>query len=152
MSVGEDPGSSSDLNLNVHLHYPHEIDRSLNEAATDKIRKYRADYNNNPPKVISFIPVIVSTSGRLHSEFVRLLFLQAHRETERFFLQLQEFSLRNITVHSSTSNAWRSPENSNPKLPFVYRLGRVGIKECGPKENTVTRAKGQFRMTGTQPV
>ena len=26
-----------------------------------------------------------STSGRLHSEFVRLLFLQAHRETDRFF-------------------------------------------------------------------
>jgi hypothetical protein len=29
--------------------------------------------------------VIASTSGRIHSEFVRLLFLQAHRETERFF-------------------------------------------------------------------
>ncbi len=28
---------------------------------------------------------IVSTSGRLHSEFVRLLFLQAHRETDLFF-------------------------------------------------------------------
>ena len=26
-----------------------------------------------------------STSGRLHREFVRLLFLQAHRETDRFF-------------------------------------------------------------------
>ena len=25
------------------------------------------------------------TSGRLHSEFVRLLFLQVHRETDRFF-------------------------------------------------------------------
>jgi hypothetical protein len=28
---------------------------------------------------------IASTSGRLHSEFVRLLFLQAHRQTDRFF-------------------------------------------------------------------
>ena len=28
---------------------------------------------------------IGSTSDRLHSEFVRLLFLQAHRETDRFF-------------------------------------------------------------------
>jgi hypothetical protein len=28
---------------------------------------------------------ITSTSGRLHSEFVRLLFLQTHRETDRFF-------------------------------------------------------------------
>jgi hypothetical protein len=27
---------------------------------------------------------IDSTSGRLHSEFIRLLFLQTHRETDRF--------------------------------------------------------------------
>ena len=78
-------GSSSDPSINGHLHYPIDIDRSLNEAAADKIRKYRADYNNNPPNTISFMPPIASTSGRLHSEFVRLLFLQAHRETDRFF-------------------------------------------------------------------
>jgi hypothetical protein len=78
-------GSSSDPSINGHLHYPNDVDRSLNEVATDKIRKYRADYNNNPPKSISFIPAIASTSGRLHSEFVRLLFLQAHRETDRLF-------------------------------------------------------------------
>jgi hypothetical protein len=29
--------------------------------------------------------VIASTSRRLHSEFVRLLFLQTHRETDHFF-------------------------------------------------------------------
>jgi hypothetical protein len=39
-----------------------------------------------PPSVVSFIPAIDSTSGRLHSEFVRILFLQAHRETDRFFV------------------------------------------------------------------
>ena len=77
-------GSTSDPNLNAHLHYPNDIDRSFNEAVADKIRKYRADYNNNPPNVISFMPAIASTSGRslllVHSEFVRLLFLQAHRD------------------------------------------------------------------------
>ncbi len=78
-------GSSSGLNLNGHLHYPNDIDRSLNEAAADKIRKYRADYNNNPPNATSFMPAIASTSGSLHSEFVRLIFLLAHRETDRFF-------------------------------------------------------------------
>ena len=31
------------------------------------------------------MPVIASTSDRLHSEFFRLLFLQAHRDTDRFF-------------------------------------------------------------------
>ena len=61
-----------------------DMDKSLNESASDKIRKYRADYNNNP-NAISFMPAIASTSGRLHSEFIRILFLQAHRETHRFF-------------------------------------------------------------------
>ena len=28
---------------------------------------------------------ISGTNGRLHSDFIRLLFLQAHRETDRFF-------------------------------------------------------------------
>jgi hypothetical protein len=76
--------SSSDPSLNVHLHYPNDIDKSLNDATADKIRKYRTD-NNNPPHTVSFMPTITSTSGRLHSEFIRLLFLQAHRETDRFF-------------------------------------------------------------------
>ena len=33
----------------------------------------------------------------------------------------------------------------------LHRLDRVGIKECDPKENTVTRTNDQFRMTGTHP-
>ena len=78
-------GSSSDPSLNGNLHYPNDIDRSINEAAADKIRKYLADYNNNPPSVVSFMPALASTSGRLHSEFIRLLFLQSHRETDCFF-------------------------------------------------------------------
>ena len=65
-------GSSSDPTLNGHLKYPNNLDKSLNDATTDKIRKYRADYNNRPPRTVSFIPDIASTSGRLHSEFVRL--------------------------------------------------------------------------------
>jgi hypothetical protein len=77
-------GSSSDPSLNGHLHYPMDIDRSINEAAADKIRKYRADYSSNPPSAVSFMPAIASTSGRLHIEFIRLLFLQVHRETDRF--------------------------------------------------------------------
>ena len=31
------------------------------------------------------MPAIAGTTGRLHSEFIRLLFLQSHRETDRFF-------------------------------------------------------------------
>ncbi len=83
--VHEPFGSSSDPSLNGNLHYPNDTDSSLNETVVDKIRKYHTDYNNNPPSVVSFMSVIPSTSGRLHSEFIRLLFLQDHRETDRFF-------------------------------------------------------------------
>jgi hypothetical protein len=78
-------GSSSDPSLNGNLHYPNNIDRSLNEDTDDKIRKCNTDYNNNPPNTVSFIPPISIVSGRLHSEFVRLLFLQSHRETDHLY-------------------------------------------------------------------
>jgi hypothetical protein len=41
--------------------------------------------NNNPPNSVAFMPAIAGTNGRLHSDFIRLLFLQDHRETDRFF-------------------------------------------------------------------
>jgi hypothetical protein len=78
-------GSSADPNLNGHLKYPNNLDQSLNDATADKIRKYRVDYNNRSSSVVSFMPAIASTSDRLHCEFVRLLLLQTHRETDRFF-------------------------------------------------------------------
>ena len=77
--------SSSDPSINGHLHYPHDLDGPLKETVPDKIRQYLADYNNRPSNAISFMTAIASTSCRLHSEFVRLLFLQAHRENDRFF-------------------------------------------------------------------
>ena len=54
-------GSSSDPTLNGHLHYPNDVDKSLNEAAADKIRQYRADYDNRPSNAISFMPAIART-------------------------------------------------------------------------------------------
>ncbi len=59
------------------------------------------EINNNP--------AIASTSGRLHCECVRLLFLQAHRKLTAF-LQLQEFSLCNPTVASSTTATSRDDD------------------------------------------
>ncbi len=74
-------GSRTDPNLNGHLKYPNNFDQSVNDEDADKVRKYRPDYNNRPPIVVSFMSAITSTSDRLHSEFVQLLFLHTHRET-----------------------------------------------------------------------
>ena len=52
----------------------------LRSAKLTAIRQQYADNQN-----ISFLPAIVSTSARMHGEFLRLLFLQAHRETETHF-------------------------------------------------------------------
>ena len=91
-------GSSSDPSINGHLHYPNDMDRSLNETVTDKIRKYRTDYNNNSPSCVSFMSCITSTSGRLHSEFVSLLFLQGHRETDHFFTSSGVLQTRDVLL------------------------------------------------------
>jgi hypothetical protein len=98
--------SSVDPALNGHLRYPNNLDQSLNDTSVDKIRRYHDDYSNNPPRGVDFMTTIVSTSGRLHGEFVRILFIQAHRETDRF-LHLQEFCQYNQIVDSSTTVARR---------------------------------------------
>ncbi len=91
------------------------------------VRKYHTDYNNNPPNPISFIPDIASTSGRLHSEFVCLLFLQAHRESVTAFWNLQEFIFHILPVDSSTTAARRSTVNLGRRLTiFSLRLQHYG--------------------------
>jgi hypothetical protein len=39
--------SSTDPALNGHLRDPNNLDKSLNDTAADKIRKYHADYNTH---------------------------------------------------------------------------------------------------------
>ena len=68
--------------------------------------------------------VLTSTSGRLHSEFVRLLFLQTHREADRFFA-VSGVQVRKPTVASSTSVARLSLPSSKAKV--VWLSNRVSI-------------------------
>ena len=62
-------------------------------AAQRKINSYRQQYADNQD--IFFLPAIVSTSTRMLGEFLRLLFLQAHRETEAHFTATGMPSQRN---------------------------------------------------------
>ena len=61
---------------------PNNLDAPLRIAIDD----YREQYANN--QNITFLPAITSTSTRMHGEFLRLLFLQAHRETTAHFTAL----------------------------------------------------------------
>jgi hypothetical protein len=79
-------GSSSHVQQNSLLVHHQDLDVPLCPAVQRKINNYRQQYADN--QNISFLSVIVSTvstSTRMHGEFLGLLFLQAHRETESHF-------------------------------------------------------------------
>ena len=61
--------------------FPADIDTEpLHDAVAEKIREYRADYDNCPSHSISYMPAFATTSGRLDCELECILILQAHRE------------------------------------------------------------------------
>ena len=86
-------GSSSHVHQNGLLSHPQDLDAPLRLAAQRKINSYRQQYADN--QNISFLPAIMSTSTRMHGEFLRLVFLQAHRETEAHFTAAGMPSQRN---------------------------------------------------------
>ena len=52
-------GSRSNPSLTGHLHYPSDLDRTLNENTSDKVLQYRVDYNNNPSHNTVLIIMII---------------------------------------------------------------------------------------------
>jgi hypothetical protein len=76
-------GSSSHVQQNGSLSHPQDLDGPMRVAAQRKTNAYRQTYADN--QNISLLPAIMSTSNRMHGEFLRLLFLQAHRGTEAHF-------------------------------------------------------------------
>ena len=69
------------------------LDKKTNCISQRKINTHRQQYADN--QNISLLPAIVSTSTRMHGEFLRLLFLQAHRKTEAHFTAAGMSSQRN---------------------------------------------------------
>ena len=56
-----------------------EPDGDIKVVARKKIIHYRQLYIDRP-EPIAFVPVAVDTSGRIYDDFLRLMFLHAHRE------------------------------------------------------------------------
>ena len=59
--------------------------------AGEKILHYRQLYLDRPDP-IAFTPVAVDTSGRIYDDFLRLLFLDAHREASALANEIPEES------------------------------------------------------------
>jgi hypothetical protein len=84
LSIAHDRfGSSSHVQQNGSLLHPQDLDCPIRVAAQRKTNAYKQTYADN--QNISFLPAIMSTSNLMHGEFLCLLFLQAHRETEAHF-------------------------------------------------------------------
>jgi hypothetical protein len=121
---------------------PNDIHKSLNESATDKIRKLRSDYNNNPPTVVSIMPAVDSTSGRLHSEFVRLLFLQTHWETDRFFTSSGVQLVEGEKIFRRGRKSSWSRDRSRDRATEQTRPRKEGKEGKGRKEGWEGKRKG----------
>jgi hypothetical protein len=90
-----------------YLHYP-KCNKSLYKTTGDKIRKYRVDYNNNPPNVISLFLLLLVRLGDYIVNLCDFYFYKLIGK-QTFFLNLQEFNLHNPTVTSSTTAVRCSP-------------------------------------------
>ena len=83
-------------------------DMLLNNAADVKVRRYHETYAA-PDRLLAFLPAIMSTSGRIHGEFLRLLHILSHRQTINFFELFGEeptdnaFTFRRAAYISSTT-------------------------------------------------
>ena len=66
-------------------------DGAIKEVTRIKTRHYRNVYLNHPDPIV-FIPLPADTTGHLYDEFIRLLFLHAHRETSALVNELPEES------------------------------------------------------------
>ena len=77
----------ADVNLNGTLRHA-QADKLLEAAARTKVRRYREAYATRPGVSYAFLPCVMSTSGRIHGEFLRFLYILAHCRTKRWFERL----------------------------------------------------------------
>ena len=97
-----------DWGRNGQLRYA-DPDMLLNTAAEDKVRKYREAYAA-PDRLLAFLPAaIMSTSGRIHGEFLHLLYILSHRQAVKFLELFGEeptdnaFTFRRARTSSTTA-------------------------------------------------
>ena len=78
-----------------------DINHVLSHRAQEKIDKYRAGYAAQGVRK-AFLPAVVSTSGRIHGDLLRLLYLLADNKTKRHFRARHE-----VIDDDSEAYCWR---------------------------------------------
>ncbi len=113
--------------MDTYITLTSNVGRSLNEVVLDKIRKYRADYNNNPPmSSLLCLLLLVRLGGHTVNLCDFYFYMLIGKLTA--FSQLQEFSLHNQTVDFSTTVVWCSRTSWNQRLTiFLLRMWHYGL-------------------------
>ncbi len=124
-------GSSSHVQQNWSLSHPQDLDCLMSVATQRKTNDYKQTYADN--QNISFLPAIISTSNCMHGEFLRLLFLQTHRETEAHFTAAGMPSQRNQSESFLfKSDAFYQGLKSKVRLPAAKAAAlRINLNVLG---------------------
>ena len=67
----------ADVSRDGQLRDP-DVKSSSRTRARTKVARYRNAYANRSGTTYAFLPCVMSTSGRIHGEFLRLLYIFAH--------------------------------------------------------------------------
>ena len=93
-------GNAANPSLNGTLRHA-DINHVLSHRAQEKIDKYRAGYAAQDVRK-AFLPAVVSTSGRIHGDLLRLLYLLADNKTKRHYRDRHE-----VIDDDSEAYCWR---------------------------------------------
>ena len=79
-------GTGHNWQTQGQLRNPDNPDHIFESAAADKIRNYRDPYQRN--RQVAFLPACMSTSGRIHGEFLRLICFLSNKQADDYFAAL----------------------------------------------------------------
>jgi hypothetical protein len=115
-----------------------DLDRALNLGARKKVVKYRDGYLA-PNHRRAFLPSVVSTSGCIHRELLRVLYILANIRTTQFFSDIGDKD------YSHEAFRWRWGEF------FWHMRAKLGLA-CAQAATMRSQVVGQFLRGLTETV
>ena len=130
-------GNAANASLNGTLRHA-DINQVLSHRAQEKIVKYRAGYAALDVRR-AFIPAVVSTSGRIHGDLLRLLYLLADNKTKRHFRDRHE-----AIDEDSEAYCWR-------RSGFFWRMRASLGLACAQATTLAVQVFGKGNQGGAAP-
>ena len=62
-----------------------DVNGALDAAVKEKLNQYQHDYNE---RNFFFLPAVITTSGRISGDFLRLLYILSHRQVANYFTRM----------------------------------------------------------------